>query len=129
MLITEKEIKEFEQNKPAAKRLVEVNAKRVIKGIRIRDIDNYTKMFADQKFNCLDSSETLSWEKLNDDYCDCRDGSDEFLTNACPNGKFYCTKQLRHLTGRGRESWVITSRVNDGICDCSDCSDELQREV
>lgn len=129
MLNTEKETHDnrFEQNKPAAKRVVEVNSKRVlVKGIRIRDIDNYTKVFADQKFRCLDRSAEIPWEKLNDDYCDCSDGSDETYTTACANGKFYCTKQLRHQTGRGHDIWIVSSRLNDRICDCNDCSDEFK---
>lgn len=32
----------------------------------------------DQKmFQCLDGSGTIPYEHLNDDYCDCADGSDE----------------------------------------------------
>lgn len=32
----------------------------------------------DQKiFRCLDGSGTIPYEHLNDDYCDCADGSDE----------------------------------------------------
>ena len=124
MLITERESREVE---PSPRKLVETNTKRLlIKGIRIRDIDNYTKVFQDQKFKCLDSSSEIIWEKLNDDFCDCSDGSDETFTTACANGRFYCTKQKRHLTGRGVDVWVATSRINDGICDCKDCSDEFK---
>lgn len=125
MLMSAKENHEQRQNDQAAKRVVEVHSKRVlIKGIRIRDMEFYTRVFTDQKFKCLDRSIEIAWEKLNDNYCDCQDGTDETLTNACANGKFYCTKQLRHVTGRGKEVWVATSRLNDGICDCNDCSDE-----
>jgi hypothetical protein len=28
-------------------------------------------------FTCLTSGEKISWEFVNDDYCDCKDGSDE----------------------------------------------------
>lgn len=115
-------------NGPTPKRVLESNPKReFVKGIRIRDIDRYTRIFVDQKFKCLDGTQEVAWERLNDDFCDCEDGTDETYTNACANGKFYCTKQLRHKTGRGQDVFVPTSRLNDGICDCKlDCSDEFK---
>lgn len=128
MLMTEKDTHHVHNVKPTNKRVVEVNPKReLLRGIRIRDIDNYTKLYVDQKFKCLDGSDEILWERLNDDFCDCDDGSDETFTNACSNGKFYCAKQLRHKTGRGQDVFVQSSRINDGICDCKlDCSDEFK---
>lgn len=128
IFITEKDFHRFRDSEPTVKRLVEVSSKReIIRGIRLRDIENYTKVFADQKFKCMDGSSELVWERVNDDYCDCTDGSDETYTNACSNGKFYCTKQMRHKTGRGQDVWIPSSRINDGICDCKlDCSDEFK---
>lgn len=113
---------------PSPKRLIEVNPKREItRGIRIKDIDRYRRLYADEKFKCLDGSAEIVWEKLNDDFCDCLDGSDETFTPACANGKFYCTKQMRHKTGRGQDVFVASSRINDGVCDCLlDCSDEFK---
>lgn len=128
MLNTEK-VSHQVHSKPTNNRPMEVNGKReLVRGIRIRDIDNYTRqLHQDQKFHCLDKSTVIAWERLNDDFCDCPDGSDETFTNACANGKFYCTKQLRHKTGRGIDVFVPTSRINDGICDCTlDCSDEFK---
>lgn len=124
MLMTEKDMR---HSKPTSKRLVEVNPKReIVKGTRLRDIDSYSKIFIDQQFKCLVGKEEMPWEKLNDNFCDCSDGSDETSTNACANGKFYCTKQIRHKTGRGQDIYVPSSRINDGICDCElDCSDEF----
>lgn len=117
----------IEIEQPSPKRL-EVNPKREItRGIRIKDIDRYRRLYSDEKFKCLDGSAEIVWEKLNDDFCDCLDGSDETFTSACANGKFYCTKQMRHKTGRGQDVFVVSSRINDGVCDCLlDCSDEFK---
>lgn len=57
---------------------------------------------------------------MNDDYCDCNDGSDENTTSACSHvgAKFACSSN-----GLGSLQ-LPTSRVGDGICDCCDGSDE-----
>jgi protein kinase C substrate 80K-H len=76
-------------------------------------------LYAGQTFACKDGSKTdLLLTKVNDDYCDCADGSDEPGTSACDNGSFFCPNR-GHL---GRK--LFSSRVNDGICDCCDGSDE-----
>merc|ERR1712071_413345 len=71
-------------------------------------------------FTCLDGSATIPFKYVNDDYCDCQDGSDETGTSACPNGSFYC-KNAGHVP-----SLLPSSRVNDGICDCCDGADEYE---
>lgn len=64
------------------------------RGVRDRDLSRYTPN-VQRTFRCLRSGEELDFAKLNDDYCDCKDGSDEPATNACPAGVFYCAHRMR----------------------------------
>ncbi|XP_030369775.1 glucosidase 2 subunit beta [Scaptodrosophila lebanonensis] len=97
---------------------------KIIRGTRLFDYDAYKPNF-DGKFSCLDGSKEIPFDQMNDNYCDClTDGSDEPSTNACANGRFYCKYQKRHITGRGLDIYVPSSRVNDKVCDCCDGSDE-----
>ncbi|CAB3407771.1 unnamed protein product [Caenorhabditis bovis] len=74
-------------------------------------------------FTCRDGAQTIPYSKLNDDYCDCLDGSDEPGTSSCQNTKFFCRNE--GFTGR----YVPSTRINDGICDCCDGSDEYDGGV
>jgi protein kinase C substrate 80K-H len=69
---------------------------------------------------------TLLFSYVNDDFCDCPDGSDEPGTSACAGTttsalrpiSFFCKNEA--FEGRR----VAVSRVSDGICDCCDGTDE-----
>lgn len=75
------------------------------------------------KFKCRDGQGEFSIDRVNDDFCDCFDGSDEPGTSACSRGVFYCVNR-GHV---GQQ--IFSSRVNDGICDCCDGSDEYEKHV
>ncbi|KAJ2750434.1 hypothetical protein GGI19_005111 [Coemansia pectinata] len=76
-------------------------------------------------FVCLDGSVEIPFARVNDDYCDCPDGSDEPGTSACNNGTFYCANH-GHIPSR-----ISSSKVNNGVCDpeCCDGSDEYDSLV
>ncbi|KAJ7955456.1 Glucosidase 2 subunit beta [Quillaja saponaria] len=86
-------------------------------GIAPQD-DKYYK--SSDVIKCRDGSKKFAKTQLNDDFCDCPDGTDE---PACPGGKFYC-RNAGHVP-----LFVFSSRVNDGICDCCDGSDEYDGKV
>ena len=78
---------------------------------------------ATRSFQCLSAPHlTLSAHRVNDEYCDCVDGSDEPGTSACshvsPSPQFFCVANPSHTF------FIPTSRVHDGVCDCCDGGDE-----
>ncbi|XP_038988851.1 glucosidase 2 subunit beta-like isoform X2 [Phoenix dactylifera] len=83
-------------------------------GIAPQDLSYYKS----DVIKCKDGSKKFTKEQLNDEFCDCPDGTDEPGTSACSQGKFYC-RNAGHIP-----LTVFSSRVNDGICDCCDGSDE-----
>ena len=68
-----------------------------------------------------DGGKTIPDTQVNDDYCDCLDGSDEPATGACGSVMFECPSKPH------RPVSVFASRVNDGICDCCDGADEWRK--
>lgn len=62
------------------------------------------------KITCDGGKKTIKKEYINDDYCDCEDGTDEPGTSACANAKFYC-KNTPHLPLTIPSQWV-----DDGHC-------------
>ncbi|KAK9878863.1 hypothetical protein WA026_003695 [Henosepilachna vigintioctopunctata] len=90
----------------------------------IRDIDKLLHNSKNNKFICIKSMEEIAIDHVNDNYCDCLDGSDEPRTNACVASVFYCNSQNPNF-----HNSIPSSRINDGICDCCDGSDEFDKEV
>mmetsp|Transcript_5796 Transcript_5796/g.8588 ORF Transcript_5796/g.8588 Transcript_5796/m.8588 type:complete len:381 (-) Transcript_5796:57-1199(-) len=95
-----------------------ISATFAIRGVNPADSSGYSQ----GQFACDDGKLTIDKSKVNDDFCDCKDGTDEPGTSACSNGKFYCANE------GFQAKTVPSSRVNDGICDCCDASDEWEDE-
>ncbi|XP_037086930.1 glucosidase 2 subunit beta-like [Pollicipes pollicipes] len=85
------------------------------RGVSVARASLYT---SSDTFTCLDGSDTVPFGYINDDYCDCADGSDEPGTSACASSHFYCPNR-GHAAVEVPSAWV-----NDGVCDCCDGSDE-----
>ncbi|KAL7330873.1 hypothetical protein PS15p_203155 [Mucor circinelloides] len=96
-----------------------VKAAATIRGVAPEKFDLYQPS-KDGTWSCLDNSKVIPYSAINDDYCDCADGSDEPGTSACPNSFFYCANE-GHIP-----AYIKSYAVNDGVCDdaCCDGSDE-----
>jgi len=68
-------------------------------------------------FKCRDGSGVAV---LNDNYCDCTDGSDEPATSACS----HLLVQIAVFECADGKKRIFASRVGDGVRDCPDGSDE-----
>ena len=77
------------------------------------------EQYSGPSFSCTDGSK-IDASQINDDFCDCADGSDEPATAACSTagGQFWCVNKGHH------GKFLFSSFVNDGVCDCCDGSDE-----
>ncbi|GMP54731.1 hypothetical protein CsSME_00019798 [Camellia sinensis var. sinensis] len=76
--------------------------------IGIHPLDD--KYYASEVIKCKDGSKSLTRDRINDDFCDCLDGTDEPGTSACPTGKFYCKNV------GSTPQFLFSSRVNDQFC-------------
>lgn len=87
-------------NQPQHSKLVrDKNGRTVsLRGTRDQDIAKYLPN-VNGKFMCFPTKKEIDFVKINDDYCDCPDGSDEPGTNACNNGIFYCETSLKKSAG------------------------------
>ncbi|XP_019449053.1 PREDICTED: glucosidase 2 subunit beta [Lupinus angustifolius] len=81
------------------------------------------RYYSSEVIKCKDGSKSFSRDHLNDNFCDCPDGTDEPGTPACPAGKFYC----RNLGSKPQ--FIFSSHINDNFCDCCDGSDEYEGRI
>lgn len=88
-----------------------------LRGVHPSNVSNYNSITCYLR-DSPDLQETLSMDRINDDYCDCLDGSDEPGTSACPDASFWC------LNKGYRPIKLPSAWVGDGHCDCCDGSDE-----
>ncbi|XP_065312561.1 uncharacterized protein LOC135922069 isoform X2 [Gordionus sp. m RMFG-2023] len=107
-----------------------------LKGINPQDIYLYAQYMGvsqdkHNNFICFSSGKNIPLKYLNDDYCDCEDGSDEPSTSACRGNKFFCDYQLPLLNDKNifHVNFVYSTQVDDGICDCCDGSDEWSDKI
>ncbi|OJD13530.1 hypothetical protein ACJ73_09193 [Blastomyces percursus] len=106
----------------------------------------FAKYYKDTStFTCISNpSVQIPFSAVNDDYCDCPDGSDEPGTSACAYISNFSPSDLRddganrtpalpgfYCINKGhRPSFISFQRINDGVCDydvCCDGSDEWAR--
>ena len=82
---------------------------------------------ASSRWRCVWSGEWLpSAAAVNDDYCDCADGSDEVGTSACAGRE---RSEARFTCRTQQNATLALSRVNDRICDCCDGSHHNARNA
>ncbi|KAI8923579.1 glucosidase II beta subunit-like-domain-containing protein [Entophlyctis helioformis] len=118
-----------------------------LRGLVHRDASKYRPVLVGgaPMFACIaNESLAIPFAAVNDDFCDCPDGSDEPGTAACAGlslppvpkpsaaGRNRAKDRLNALDGSSGPVWLCersgasipVSRVDDGLCDCCDASDE-----
>ncbi|KAH9598483.1 Glucosidase 2 subunit beta-like [Trypanosoma melophagium] len=97
-------------------------------GVQDALLEKFASIKPEDTFKCLNSNISIIGNQVNDDYCDCPDGSDEPGTSACTSRqmkvKFPSNWNFRCKNEGFKFQEIPHTRVNDGICDCCDGSDE-----
>lgn len=83
-----------------------------VKLIRRWDVDLASARYWIEQFSCDGGTLVLDLARLNDNYCDCEDGSDEPGTSACS----HTAAAFRCANAGFLPEDLPTSRVNDGLC-------------
>ena len=94
------------------------------KFIQVSEAQGLDKTRLNEIFACKDNSNMYAI--LNDDYCDCADGLDEPLSNACSH--ILVAKHRFNCGGSEQGTYIYVSRVNDGVCDCRNGADEWLKD-
>ncbi|CAD6949478.1 unnamed protein product [Tilletia laevis] len=97
------------------------SASKTVKGVAPKDAHLYAALAGKaDAWKCLNSSQEIRHSAINNNFCDCEDGTDEPGTSACTQSRFYCANE-GHIP-----AYILSSRVSDSVCDpeCCDGSDE-----
>ncbi|KAH0786831.1 Glucosidase 2 subunit beta [Histomonas meleagridis] len=91
-------------------------------GVSEEKLKKYASLINEEKetFTCFDGKKTIPLSKLNDNYCDCNDCSDEPGTGVGPQNETFTCKNSGFIPIE-----IPRWSVGDGICDCCDGSDEM----
>jgi Glucosidase II beta subunit-like len=96
-----------------------------VKGCNAKQSATYLRAKETGQFRCFDKGATMNFSRVNDDYCDCNDGSDEPGTAACAGLVPLTAVKFTCINAGFRPIDIPLSRVGDGVCDCCDGSDEV----
>ncbi|ETI47455.1 hypothetical protein F441_08357 [Phytophthora nicotianae CJ01A1] len=94
-----------------------------ILGLSEQDNNDIKTDTDESKETCVDS---LPIDLVDDDYCDCQDGSDEPNTSACSHVLLHSETPPfgPEFNCKADDKMVSLAFVHDGVCDCCDGSDE-----
>ncbi|PWU88041.1 putative protein kinase C substrate protein, heavy chain [Trypanosoma cruzi] len=97
-------------------------------GVQDGFLEYFAAVHPEKPFNCLCGNVSIMGHQVNDDYCDCPDGSDEPGTSACTNDRLEVNLpkkwKFRCKNIGFKQQEIPHNQINDGLCDCCDGSDE-----